>query len=122
MKAIYLTAEQDAEFDAHMRKWQEILNLNDWRVERNPKSAGTGAMAQVNVKLGARLAVYQTGNWGTTPVTPASLEETAVHELLHVLLAELLHLTKYNTDDTTLESAEHAVVNRLEKLLMRTPA
>jgi hypothetical protein len=117
-KAVFLTPEQDAEFDGYMLKWQTVLGLNDWRVERNPKSAGKGAMAQVHTKLGARLASYQTGNWGSTPVTSRTLEETAVHELLHVLLADFAYAAKNCNDETALESVEHSVVNRLEKLLM----
>ncbi len=118
MKAVYLSPEQDAEFDLFILKWQGLLGLNDWRVERDKKSAGKGAMAQVRTKQGARLAVYQTGNWGSTPITSSSLEATALHELLHVFLCDLTHATKSSDNDITLESVEHAVVNRLEKLLM----
>ena len=35
---------------------------------------------------GARLAVYRLGDWGAEEITPQSLERTALHELLHILL------------------------------------
>ncbi len=115
----YLTPAQDAEFDAQVQKWQAILGLNDWRIERGAKRGSKDAMAQVNVKIGARLAVYKTGNWGEQVPDPESIEATALHELLHVFLADFAHAVKTSDNDLTLESVEHAVVNRLEKLLLK---
>lgn len=111
-----LTPEQDAEFDRLVKVWQQKLNLRDWRLERGMRPA-TGAMASVKPNFGARLVTYRTGpGWPTA--TTADIEATVVHELLHVLLAELLHLTASEAAADVLESAEHRVVNTLEKLLM----
>lgn len=114
--ARYLSPAQDAEFDGYIREWQAILNLQDWRIER---SAGrsAGAMSNVKVSYGARLGTYKTGNWGSEEPTPKSLRQTALHEVLHVFVAELLHLTQNSAAADVLESAEHRVVNTLEKLL-----
>jgi len=113
----FLTPEQDAEFDHFVAVWQAKLNLQDWRIERGPSRA-KGAMASVDCNYGARLATYCTGGW-PTPVTSASIEATVAHELLHVLLKEVLHLTAAEAGEDVLESAEHRVINTLEKLLMR---
>jgi hypothetical protein len=96
-------------FDAFVVKWQRLLNLSDWRIERvNRRSK---AMAEVSFNDEARLASYRIGaNFGAEDVTPDTLERTALHELLHVLLHDL------STDWT--EANEHKVVNVLEKLLM----
>lgn len=111
-----LTTEQDAEFDRLVKVWQAKLNLMDWRIERGPRPA-LNAMASVKVNYGARLATYRTGpGWPTA--TTADIEATAVHELLHVALYELTHLTAASAAADVLESSEHRIVNTLEKLLM----
>lgn len=116
-----LTEEQNKQFDACMLDWQARLNLMDWRIERGPGTA-KGAMASVTTSYGARLATYRTGDWGSDPITPQSISATALHEMLHVLLAEMLCLKSSATaEPELLESAEHRVVNTLEKLL-REPA
>ena len=108
-----LTQADAKKFHGYIQKWQGLLNLHDWRVERSPKASK--AMAEISMSLGDRLAVYKLGaEFGdTTAVTPHSLESTACHELLHVLLHELVCAT-----DETLESIEHRVINTLEKLLV----
>ena len=114
-----LTPEQDAEFDRLVKVWQVKLNLQDWRLERGTRPA-VNAMANVKVNYGARLATYKTGpGWPTA--TTADIEATVVHELLHVALYELTYLTAQEAGGDVLESAEHRVVNTLEKLLMGRP-
>lgn len=114
-----LTDEQNKEFDAAMAFWQQKLNLSDWRVERG-KGLAKGAMASVTTNYGARLATYRTGDWKSDPINSESIRATALHESLHVLLAELLCLKSSSAaEPELLESAEHRVVNTLEKLLAR---
>lgn len=97
------------EFDGYVAKWQRILNLSDWRIERGFKRCK--AMAEVTIDVDARLAVYRIGlSFGATEVTSDSLERTAVHELLHIVLHDAI---KDPSD-----ASEHAVVNMFEKLLM----
>ena len=109
-----LTADDCAAFDGYVVKWQKILNLCDWRIERAGRPAAK-SMAEVCFDPGARLAVYKIGrSFGAAEVTPAALEETALHELLHVLLYDLT-----SGESSNLESAEHRVINVLEKLLIK---
>jgi hypothetical protein len=112
-----LTDEENKHFDACIAEWQICLNLSDWRVERGSGIA-KGAMASVVTNYGARLASYRTGDWKGDPVTPDTIKATALHEMLHVLLAEVLCLkSSAGAEPELLESAEHRVVNTLEKLL-----
>jgi len=113
-----LTPEQDAEFDRYVQIWQVKLNLQDWRIERVPGHR-KDAMARVVTDMPARLATYQTGTW-SGPTTSAAIEATVVHELLHVSLRELTYLTAAEAAPDILESAEHRVINTLEKLLTRS--
>lgn len=111
MKNVPDDAQQE-EFARYIVKWQRMLNLDDWRIEKGTKRSK--AMAEVSVSYADRLATYRIGTFGSTAITPESLETTALHELLHVLLADLNHCA-----DADKEAAEHRVVNTLEKLLMR---
>lgn len=109
-----LTPEDCEKFDAYVQKWQQALNLSDWRIERSPRRAKKN-MAEVSFDDGARLATYRIGvSFGAAPVTAFNLEQTALHEVLHVFLHEVLA-----ADQQSLEGAEHRVINVLEKLLLK---
>ncbi len=103
-------------FDAYVAKWQQLLNLQDWRIERS-SAAAKNAMASVEFNLPARLAVYKLGDFGSEAITPESLEQTCIHELLHIVLFDLINVVSDKSSDEEIESAEHRVINMMEKLL-----
>lgn len=110
-------AEQAAEFDQYVAFWQQRLALQNWRIERVKKVA-KDAMASVEFDDGAKLATYRLGDFGATEITSESLSKTALHELLHVLLRDLLNgATDNRTSNDQLEALEHGVINVLEKVL-----
>lgn len=109
-----LTPEENTLFDERIRYWQDRLGLNDWRIERGRRK--TTAMASVKVSYGDRMAAYVTGDFGSADVAK-SIDSTALHEVLHVLLAEVIHVNHATTDEELRASAEHRVVTTLEKLL-----
>lgn len=111
-----VTGDNAILFDSYVVKWQARLNLGDWRIERGGKPA-KNAMASVEVNPPARLATYRLGDFGSEEISPVSLEKTAIHELLHVLLHDLLVAATGKTTDEELETQEHRVVNILERLL-----
>lgn len=107
-------------FSRYMRKWQRVLGLNDWRVERI--RGRSTAMAEVEISLPDRLATYRLGkNFGDAKVTPEALDSAACHECIHVLLAEFKSICQSRAPDDDVMAAEHRVVNTLEKLLMKEP-
>jgi len=112
------TPEQAAAFDEYVAFWQSVLNLNDWRIERSAKPA-KNAMADVEFDPVARLAIYRLGDFGSTAITNLSLSQTALHEVLHVFLHDLVVIAQ-DRDATfeQLEAAEHRVINVLEKILV----
>lgn len=113
------TPEDAAHFAQSVRKWQSILNLGDWRIEKGLKPA-KNAMASVEFNEGARLATYRLGDWGAETISPQSLEQTALHELLHVFLHDLMTVAQDpRSNPEQLEAEEHRVVNLLEKLLIK---
>jgi hypothetical protein len=116
-KLPFLTPEQDEEFDRFVIVWQARLNLMDWRLERAPGRC-KGAMASVSLDYPARLACYKTGGW-SGPTTSEAIEATVIHELIHVMLRELTYAVATNASAEVQESAEHRIVNCLEKILMK---
>jgi hypothetical protein len=77
-------------------------------------------MASVEFNDAARLATYRLGDWGAEQITPSSLEKTALHELLHVFLHDLMvTATDPKASDEELEKQEHRIINLLEHLLTK---
>jgi len=111
---------KDAElFAQSVKKWQQVLSLGDWRIEKGIKPAKQ-AMASVEFNQTARLATYRLGDFGAEKITPESLDKTALHELLHVFLHDLMcTATDPKSSDEEIEMQEHRVINLLENLLTR---
>jgi hypothetical protein len=115
-----LSAKQHEIFDRLMRVWQERLGLQGWRIERSHRP--TKSMADVTFGHVSRMATYAVGDFGATEITKATIEATVVHELMHVLLWEIVNQVQIGLSGAALEAAEHHVVNTLEKLLMKGSA
>jgi hypothetical protein len=112
--------QQAKQFDEFVRHWQQLLNLQDWRIEKGIKPA-RGAMASVECDSPARLAIYRLGDFGAEAITPSSLSHTALHEVLHIFLYELIAAAQdQKATPEQLESAEHRVINVLERVLGAT--
>ena len=113
------TPEDAQLFAQSVRKWQQILSLGDWRIEKGSKPAKE-AMASVEFNQTARLATYRLGDFGAEKITPDSLDRTALHELLHIVLHDLMCVaTDPKSSDEEIEMQEHRVINLLEKLLSK---
>ena len=113
------TPQDAALFAQSVKKWQQVLNLGDWRIEKGLKPA-KNAMASVEFNESARLATYRLGDFGAEKITKESLDQTALHELLHVFLHDLMTAAQDpRSNSEQLESEEHRVVNLLEKLLIK---
>jgi hypothetical protein len=113
------TPEHAELFAQSVRKWQQVLSLGDWRIEKGMKPA-KAAMASVEFNQTARLATYRLGDWGAERISPDSLDRTALHELLHIFLYDLLCVaTDPKSSDEEIEMQEHRVINLLENLLSK---
>ena len=113
------TPEDAAHFAQSVKKWQQVLSLGDWRIEKGMKPAKE-AMASVEFNQTARLATYRLGDFGAEKITPDSLDKTALHELLHIFLYDLLCVaTDPKSSDEDIEMQEHRVINLLENLLSK---
>ena len=113
------TTEDAKLFAQSVKKWQEVLSLGDWRIEKGIKPA-KAAMASVEFTPAARLAVYRLGDFGAEKITPESIDRTALHELLHIFLHDLMSVaTDPKSSDDDIEMQEHRVINLLENLLTK---
>ena len=113
------TPQDAALFAQSVKKWQQVLSLGDWRIEKGIKPA-KAAMASVEFTPTARLAVYRLGDFGAEKITPESLDRTALHELLHIFLHDLMCVaTDPKSSDEEIEMQEHRVINLLENLLSK---
>ena len=113
------TPEDAQLFAQSVRKWQQILSLGDWRIEKGSKPAKE-AMASVEFNQTARLATYRLGDFGAEKITPDSLDKTALHELLHIFLYDLMCVaTDPKSSDEEIEMQEHRVINLPENLLSK---
>lgn len=115
-------SKEDAEkFAAYVATWREVLSLGDWRIAVSEKRSARKVMAEVvKFDLEQRSATIRLGrDFGNTTVNDYTLKETALHEVLHVFLYELVAIAMSEGEDSsTLGSAEHRCINVLEKLLM----
>ena len=113
------TPEHAELFAQSVRKWQQVLSLGDWRIEKGSKPAKE-AMASVEFNQTTRLATYRLGDFGAEKITPESLDKTALHELLHIFLHDLMCVaTDPKSSDEEIEMQEHRVINLLENLLSK---
>ena len=113
------TPEDAQIFAQSVKKWQQVQSLGDWRIEKGSKPAKE-AMASVEFNQTARLATYRLGDFGAEKITPESLDKTALHELLHIFLHDLLCVaTDPKSSDEEIEMQEHRVINLLENLLSK---
>lgn len=111
-------ADQAAYFKHCVAKWQQVLHLGDWRIEQGARTSTKRVMAMVEFDDGARLATYRFGDWGGEQITIESLDTTALHELLHVLLHDLVATASDpHASDEKLDAAEHRVINVLERVI-----
>ena len=115
-----IPSQQDVElFSQSVKKWQQVLSLGDWRIEKGSKPAKE-AMASVEFNQTARLATYRLGDFGAEKITSESLDKTALHELLHIFLYDLMCVaTDPKSSDEEIEMQEHRIINLLENLLSK---
>jgi hypothetical protein len=106
-----------------VKRWQHVLGLHDWRIAVSERRASRKVMAEVwKFDLEQRSASIRLGkDWSGEAVTPEMLDKTALHEVLHIFLHELIEAARANHDEDAIGSAEHRCVNILEVLLPMLP-
>jgi hypothetical protein len=64
--------------------------------------------------------VYRIGDFGAEKITPESIDKTALHEVLHIFLHDLMTVASDpKSSEEDIEMQEHRIINLLEKLLSK---
>ena len=117
MKPHKLDDSHVEQFQQRMNHWQQRLNMLDWRIESDPGKASKGAMADVMIDSGSKLAVYRVGrNWGNTEPNMHNIDATALHESLHIFLRPLIEAAM-SRDEQLIGQIEHSLITVLEKVI-----
>ena len=108
-----ITPAHLASFTTKVAHYQRILGLTDWRIEVH-QAEGDGDDVYAWIKFGVEeesmlARIFISREWRTMPDKHA-LDDTALHEVLHVLLRPLL------ADGVARE--EHAVIHRLVDVML----
>jgi hypothetical protein len=117
-----LTTKKDYRlFRKEVLKWQAKLGLADWRLDffhqdsdNDDKTRGwfchRGSFV-ANIGLSK--------NWGEDEITNEKIKETALHEILHTLLGEIMWLAENrNTPQGLGDIEEHRIIRRLESAFL----
>lgn len=119
MKAIKnpITDEDVARFRELLAEWRGRLHLKSWRFVKGRRRPSDD-IANVSIYPEHRMVRYEIGKtWGEDP-GPNDIEETVVHELMHVVLSPLIDAAlKSDKYDEAVVGEEHAVITVFEQLL-----
>lgn len=114
----YKTTRADEDyFVKRVRHWVRELHLGDWKIEAYRKKLEdmSAACEMWHDAHGAHIMINT--EFASQPTRPW-LDRLALHEVCHVLLCDLKRLINSRTvTDSMVETAEHAVIRRLETAL-----
>src|SRR5258706_6388707 len=109
------TKENFALFSETVKDYQKKFGLLDWNIQLRHVSIGAVELAQANSNCeGCVATVTLNKNWKELdPITDERIRRVALHEVIHVLLANLSYIAscRYITQ-SELDEAEHKVVRR----------
>lgn len=114
-----LTPEDRDKFYGYVKDWQIKLGLQKWNLVRDNRKTSNLSEVHFDADDSHRLAKIRLGNnWKSTAVTEHNLESTAFHELLHILLHDLIeHSRAHPFEEDKIREKEHEVINSIENLM-----
>lgn len=116
------TTKKDFEtFKTECQKWVERFGLTEWNVTFRHRELKSGVAAHTQYDANASSACFslaKTTDPSENTAYGTTVEDSAKHEVLHLLLAKLFWKgTARYCSFEELEEAEHGVIARLMKLL-----
>jgi len=116
------TAEDFLEYENQVRHWMHRLGLErSWYIECEQRQLSEASHARVSYNTANRNATFGLSlNVEAGIGADATVEELALHEVLHVLLADLVAtLVETKSDESPSAIArEHELLCRLERVLL----
>lgn len=114
------TKQHYLDFQKYAKKWQEKLGVSNWAVYFYHRSLEDAYASTAWQMSGAVATMTFCTNWDNgRELNDAELERVALHEVLHLLMAELISQAeaRYTMADS-IEIAEHSIIRRLESVLV----
>ncbi|MBD5585804.1 MAG: hypothetical protein HDQ88_12040 [Clostridia bacterium] len=110
-------------FAQYVDYYMNLLRMYDWRYEIACVPLGCCRYSQVRFNIPQRLAVFVLNRELPTQHTTLShMRETALHEVLHLMLDEHEWACSAFSDEDTrgvlADNAQHSIINRLVPLLL----
>ena len=118
-----VTQEHAQQFGACVVYWADVLGLGDWRIVVSETRSKRAVMAECyKIDLEQRSATIRLGaNFGPQEVTERNLSDLALHECTHIFLYEFKEVARAQVSQEDIFSAEHRIVNVLERVLGSIP-
>ena len=105
-------------FKSQCEFWQKILGLHSWKVYYKHTPCGQ-VLADCSTNYSGRVATIRLNTKWTLQPTEDGLHETAIHEVLEIMLSPLLAQAKSRVWDTEeYEKDHHAIIRVFERLLL----
>lgn len=103
-------------FESRVNHWLRALHLGDWKVECFTAKIDESASCEMwHNAHGAHIRLSDALHYGPSKQW---LDRLALHEVGHILLCDLKRLIfERSVSDAQAETAEHAVIRRLENAL-----
>ena len=116
MKSRIITEDEVRIFKNEVALWIECFGISEWRHEVHHQQIGDNRLASVHLDFKERTACFELtqcveGDFGID----VPVKELALHEVLHVLLADFVREIQRTQDDSaeTVVAHEHAIIHRL---------
>lgn len=113
------TTKQDYKyFKSRVLHWQKELGQVDWAIHFKHEKLN-GMFAETRMANDSHVAVVSlSSNWEDDVVSDEQLNRTAFHEVLHVVMSDLVSEAKARyAVEYDIDRAEHAVIRILENLV-----
>ena len=114
------TTRQDFElFQKCCRKWQNEFELNNWKLYFFHEK--TGNKGQIVLTQEGYVASVTLGtDWEHESVTPEEIDDTARHEMIHLLLGRMSENGKNRyVDVDDIYNAEEETVRKIERIVSK---
>lgn len=99
-------------------RWIRELGLFDWSVAYRHENLKDKYSA-IQYQFSARKARISLSTTFDEPVTVEKLKDSALHEVLHLVLADLVAYAEAAASKLRIEEAEHAALYRILRVLIR---
>lgn len=114
------TKQNFGAFRTHVLQWQRELGLTDWHIYFKHVRLNN-SFADCECSTSGRGAMIRFSTvWEDRDINDKELRECALHEVMHIVTAEMMNEARARfADEYNLEAAEHSVVTRLTNYIMR---